>query len=82
MLQIFFFLSRGKIKKKMGYAKTTNHHLLSEVVFAALSSVGLGGETLGARTMAGGLLILAATLLASLPTAASAHAARAPGESR
>ncbi len=56
--------------------------MLSEVVFAALSSVGLGGETLGARTMAGGLLILAATLLASLPTAASAHAARAPGESR
>lgn len=38
--------------------------MLSEVVFAALSSIGLAGETLETRTIAGGLLILGATLLA------------------
>lgn len=54
--------------------------MLSEVVFAALSSVGLGGETLGARTIAGGLLILGATLLASLPAAAPAGPTRTTGE--
>ncbi len=41
--------------------------MLSEVLFAALSSVGLGSETLDARTLCGGLLILAATLLTRPP---------------
>jgi len=45
--------------------------MLSEVPFAALSSVGWGGETLAARTIVGGLLILGATLLASLQAGAS-----------
>ena len=56
--------------------------MLSEVVFAALSSVGLGGETLGARTIVGGLLIVGATLLASLQSGATPEPAHAPGDPR
>lgn len=41
--------------------------MLSEVVFATLSSIGLAGETLSLRTVIGGLLILGATLLARPP---------------
>lgn len=40
--------------------------MLSEVVFAALSAVLIGGETLSARTLTGGALILSASLLAAL----------------
>jgi len=39
--------------------------MLSEVLFAALSSMAIGGETLSARTLAGGLMIMAATALAA-----------------
>lgn len=45
--------------------------MLSEVLFAAVSSMALGGETLSARTVTGGVLILAATVLVTR---------RAPGE--
>jgi drug/metabolite transporter (DMT)-like permease len=41
--------------------------MLSEIVFAALSSAWLGGETLQARTLAGGTLIVAAAAMAALP---------------
>src|SRR5690606_16504310 len=51
--------------------------MLSEVPFAALSSVGFGGETLAARTIVGGLLILGATLLASLQAGAAPEPAHA-----
>lgn len=40
--------------------------MLSEVLFAAVSSMALGGETPGVRTVAGGLMILAATVLTAL----------------
>lgn len=46
--------------------------MLSEVVFAALSSMAIGGETLSARTVAGGAMILAATALAALTQRAGA----------
>jgi drug/metabolite transporter (DMT)-like permease len=41
--------------------------MLSEVVFAALSSALLAGEALSARTLSGGLLIMLAAVLAALP---------------
>jgi len=41
--------------------------MLSEIVFAALSSAWLGGETLQTRTLAGGTLIVAAAAMAALP---------------
>ncbi|MCC7059847.1 MAG: DMT family transporter [Burkholderiaceae bacterium] len=47
--------------------------MLAEVPFAALSSTWLGGETMSGRTIAGGVLILSATVLASL------QASRSPG---
>jgi len=53
--------------------------MLSEVLFAALSSVGLGGETLAGRTIVGGLMILGATLLASLQSGRPPDPAHAPG---
>ncbi|HEY0878762.1 MAG TPA: DMT family transporter [Zeimonas sp.] len=40
--------------------------MLSEVLFAALSSMAIGGEALTPRTVAGGLMILAATVLVAL----------------
>lgn len=40
--------------------------MLTEVVFAALSSVWIGGETLSAPVLAGGALIVSAALLAAL----------------
>ena len=58
-------------------AAVTSIVMLSEVPFAALSSVGLGGETLAARTIVGGLLILGATLLASLQAGAAPEPAQA-----
>jgi len=54
--------------------------MLSEVPFAALSSVALGGETLAGRTIVGGLLIVGATLLASLPAGAPARPAHPSGD--
>ena len=54
--------------------------MLSEVPFAALSSVALGGETLAGRTIVGGLLIVGATLLASLPAGAPARHAHPSGD--
>jgi len=36
--------------------------MLSELVFAVLSAIALGGETLGLLTVIGALLILGATL--------------------
>jgi drug/metabolite transporter (DMT)-like permease len=40
--------------------------LLTEVVFASVSAAWLGHETLGARTLAGGTLIVASALLAAV----------------
>jgi drug/metabolite transporter (DMT)-like permease len=41
--------------------------MLSEIVFAAVSAVLIGGETLSARTLTGGALIVAASVLSALP---------------
>jgi len=48
-------------------AHTTALVMLSEVVFASLSSVALGASELTARTLAGGLLILAAAAWSAWP---------------
>ena len=48
-------------------AHTTALVMLSEVVFASLSSVALGAAELGARTLAGGALILAAAAWSAWP---------------
>jgi len=61
-------------------ASVTAIVMLSEVLFAALSSVGLGGETLGGRTIVGGLMILGATLLASLQAGMPPDPAHATGD--
>ncbi len=53
-------------------ASVTAIVMLSEVVFAALSAMAIGGETLHARTLAGGAMILAATVLVALSPAAPA----------
>jgi drug/metabolite transporter (DMT)-like permease len=45
-------------------ANVTSVVLLSEVLFAAVSAVLLGGETASVRTLAGGAMIVAAALLA------------------
>jgi len=47
-------------------ASVTAIVMLSEVLFAAVSSVAVGGEALSARTLAGGAMILAATVLVAL----------------
>ncbi len=47
-------------------ASVTAIVMLSEVLFAALSSMAIGGETLSARTLVGGTMILAATVLVAL----------------
>ena len=47
-------------------ANVTAVIMLTEVVFAALSSVLIAGETLAARTLLGGALIVTAALLAAL----------------
>ena len=46
-------------------ASTTAVVMVSEVVFASVSAVALGAATLQAQTLAGGLLIGAAALLAT-----------------
>jgi len=48
-------------------AHTTALVMLSEVVFASLSSVALGAAELSARTLAGGLLIVAAAAGSAWP---------------
>lgn len=58
-------------------ASVTAIVMLSEVVFAALSSTAIGGETLGARTLAGGAMILAATALAAISRPPAAPSGRA-----
>lgn len=50
---------------------TTALVMLSEVVFASLSSVALGAAELGARTLVGGALILAAAAWSAWPRAAA-----------
>ena len=50
-------------------AQTTALVMLSEVVFASLSSVALGAAQLGARTLAGGALIVVAAAWAAWPRA-------------
>jgi len=48
-------------------ASVTALVMLSEIVFAALSSVWLGGETMTPRTLAGGAMIVLAAALAAMP---------------
>jgi len=48
-------------------ASVTALVMLSEIVFAALSSVWLGGEALEPRTLAGGAMIVLAAALAAMP---------------
>jgi drug/metabolite transporter (DMT)-like permease len=55
-------------------AQTTALVLLSEVVFASLSSVALGAAELGPGTLAGGALILAAAAWSAWPRATPAGA--------
>lgn len=55
-------------------ASSTSIIMLSEVVFATASSVALGASELGMRSIAGGLLILAAAALAAFaPAPRAAH---------
>ena len=58
-------------------AHTTALVMLSEVVFASLSSVALGAAELTARTLAGGALILAAAAWSAWPAAREPDALRA-----
>jgi drug/metabolite transporter (DMT)-like permease len=57
-------------------AHTTALVMLSEVVFASLSSVALGAATLTARTLAGGALILAAAAWSAWPRGKAAASAQ------
>jgi drug/metabolite transporter (DMT)-like permease len=57
-------------------AHTTALVMLSEVVFASLSSVALGAAELSARTLAGGLMIVAAAAWSAWPRAAGPSAAQ------
>ena len=57
--------------------------MLSEVLFASISAVLLGDETLSARTLAGGGLIVAASVLAALqPVIASGASGSGPGPAK
>ena len=53
-------------------AGTTSLVMLSEIVFATLSSVALGASELSQRQLIGGALIVLAAVLATMPTAAQA----------
>ena len=53
-------------------AGTTSLVMLSEIVFATLSSVALGASELSERQLIGGALIVLAAVLATMPTAAQA----------
>ena len=48
-------------------ANTTALVMLSEIVFATASSVALGASELSARKLLGGLLIVFAAVLATMP---------------
>jgi hypothetical protein len=50
--------------------------MLSEVVFASLSSVAFGAAELGARTLAGGALIFAAAAWSAWPRTPRANGAQ------
>jgi drug/metabolite transporter (DMT)-like permease len=54
-------------------ASTTALVMLSEIVFATLSSVLLGGAVLDARTVWGGAMILAAACWAALAEGKASH---------
>ncbi len=85
-LQLAFGLSLllGNLALQYGAARlsasTTAVVMLFEVLVAAASSVLIGGEPLSWRTIAGGSLILAATLLSAL--AARPRGGPAPGSAR
>jgi drug/metabolite transporter (DMT)-like permease len=55
-------------------ASTTSIIMLSEILFASVSAVWLGGETLSGRVFAGGALIMLAAALAALPVSPSSKA--------
>jgi len=78
-------LLAGNLALQYGAARlpvaATSVVMLSEVPFAALSSTWLGGEALAGRTIVGGLLILSATVLASLQTDRSPARAAVSGGS-
>ena len=59
-------------------AHTTALVMLSEVIFASLSSVALGAGELTPRTLAGGLLIVAAAAWSAWPRAKAAGGAQSP----
>lgn len=63
-------------------ANVTAVIMLTEVVFAALSSVLIAGETLAARTLLGGALIVTAALLAALGPSRRGGAQSSPNASR
>ena len=60
-------------------AHTTALVMLSEVVFASLSSVVLGAAELGGRTLAGGALIVAAAAWSAWPRKVQRSGAQSPG---
>ncbi|MFM7802292.1 MAG: EamA family transporter, partial [Limnohabitans sp.] len=49
-------------------ASTTSLVMLSEIVFATASSVAMGASELSARKLFGGLLIVLAAVLATMPS--------------
>ncbi len=61
----------GNLALQYGAARLAAHAtavvLLTEIVFAALSAVALGAAVLGATTVAGGALIVAAAVMAAWP---------------
>jgi drug/metabolite transporter (DMT)-like permease len=71
----------GNLALQYGASRLSAHGaalvMLSEVVFASVSSVVLDAAQLSARTLLGGSLILLAALLAALSSAAPARAVRA-----
>lgn len=69
LLSLAFLI--GNLALQYGAARLAAHTtaliMLSEVVFASLSSIALGAATLGAQTVAGGVLILVAAAWATWP---------------
>jgi drug/metabolite transporter (DMT)-like permease len=79
LLLAFAFLA-GNVALQYGAARLAAHTtalvMLSEVVFASLSSVALGAATLTPQVLAGGALILAAAAWSAWPTAAGDRGAQ------
>jgi drug/metabolite transporter (DMT)-like permease len=73
----FFFLA-GNVALQYGASRLAAHTtalvMLSEVVFASLSSVALGAAELTPRVLAGGALILAAAAWSAWPSRRAAVA--------